>query len=78
MLGDRDNIATGHDTLQLVVHIDGHGTPGLKMETWNALIADLPDAMALGWKNFIDEDTPTFTPAETLAVDPQPQLVTYQ
>ncbi|WP_282827144.1 hypothetical protein [Gulosibacter sediminis] len=78
MLGDRDNIATGHDTLQLVVHIDGHGTPGLKMETWNALIADLPDGMALGWKNFIDEDTPTFTPAETLAVDPQPQLVTHQ
>ncbi|UQN14577.1 hypothetical protein [Gulosibacter sp. ACHW.36C] len=77
MLGDRDAIDTGHDTLQLVVHIDGHGTPGLKMETWNALTADLPDGMALGWKNFIDEDTPTFTPAQTLEVEPQPQLVTY-
>jgi hypothetical protein len=78
MLGDRDAIDTGHDTLQLVVHIDGHGTPGLKMETWNALTADLPDGMALGWKNFIDEDTPTFTPTQTLEVEPQPQLVTYQ
>lgn len=78
MLEDRADIDTSYDTLQLVVHVDGHGTPPLKMETWNALTADLPEGMALGWKNFIDEDTPMFTPAETLAIEPQPQLVTYQ
>jgi hypothetical protein len=78
MLEDRDEIDTSHDELRLVVHVDGHGTPPLKFETWNALVADLPDGILLGWKNFIDEDTPTFTPAETLAVEPQPSLVTYQ
>jgi hypothetical protein len=31
-----------------------------------------------GWKNFIDEDTPTFTPAETMAIEPRPLFVSYQ
>mgnify|MGYP006981339232 FL=1 len=32
----------------------------------------------MAWKNFYDEDTPTFTPEETMAVDPKPWFVSYQ
>jgi hypothetical protein len=78
MIGDRDQVDTRHDELAVLVHADGFGTPGQKMDTWDALRSDpLPDAW-WGWKNFIDEDQPTFTPAETVAVDPTPWFVSYQ
>lgn len=78
MLRDRDQIDTSRDELALLVHGDGNGTPELKMATWDALTRSLPQGMWLGWKNFYDEDSPTFTPAETLAVEPQPVFVSYQ
>ncbi len=79
MLRDRDQIRTDLPELAVLVHADGHGTPGLKQETWRALKEDLPDGMWLGWKNFIDEDTPTFTARETMKdVDPAPWFVSYQ
>jgi hypothetical protein len=31
-----------------------------------------------GWKNFYDEDTPTATPEETLAVETEPVFISYQ
>ncbi len=78
MLRDRDQIDTTRDELALLVHGDGNGTPDLKIATWRALTASLPAGMWLGWKNFYDEDSPTFTPAETLAVEPPPVFVSYQ
>lgn len=79
MLRDRDQIRTDHPELAVLVHADGHGTPDLKQGTWTALKTDLPEGMWLGWKNFIDEDTPTFTPEETMRdVDPAPWFVSYQ
>ena len=79
MLRDRDQIRTDHPELAVLVHADGHGTPSLKQDTWAALKEDLPEGMWLGWKNFIDEDTPTFTPEETMRdVDPAPWFVSYQ
>lgn len=78
MLRDRDTIDTTHDELQTLVHVDGNGAPGAKRETWDSLMKDLPDGMALGWKNFIDEDTPMFTPEQTMEIEPEPSLITYQ
>jgi hypothetical protein len=78
MLRDRDQIDTSRDELALLVHGDGNGTPELKMETWEALTSSLPEGMWLGWKNFYDEDSPTFTPAETMDVEPPPVFVSYQ
>ena len=78
MIPDRDAVDTSHDELTLLVHVDGHGSPGDKMATWNALAEDLPEGMQLGWKNFIDEDKPMFTPEETVAIEPQPVFVSYQ
>lgn len=79
MLRDRAQIrAADHPELAVLLHADGHGTPDLKMSTWRALQQDLPDGIHMAWKNFYDEDTPTFTPEETFAITPRPWFVSYQ
>lgn len=79
MLRDRDRLRTDLPELVPLVHVDGHGTPSMKQETWTAISTDLPDGVWLGWKNFYDEDTPMLTPAETVEqVDPVPWFVSYQ
>ncbi len=79
MLRDRSLINLDHDELQVVIHVDGSGSQPMKQTTWDVIRRDLPDGVFLGWKNFIDEDTPMLTPAQTVAeVKPFPSLVTYQ
>jgi hypothetical protein len=78
MIPDRQDVLR-RSGLVLMVHADGHGTPGQKLQTWRALKQDLPGGMRLGWKNFIDEDHPTFTPEQTMTgVTPQPWFISYQ
>ncbi|WP_298806293.1 hypothetical protein [uncultured Pseudokineococcus sp.] len=78
MIVDRQRLDMSHDELVPLVHADGHGTPGQKLDTYRALQTDAPEGMRWGWKNFYDEDTPTMTPAETMAVEPMPDFVSYQ
>ncbi|MGI9063678.1 MAG: hypothetical protein ACR2FQ_07730 [Pseudonocardiaceae bacterium] len=78
MVGDRDRVDTHRDEVAVLVHADGNGTPDLKLETWRALTGPLPPGMWLGWKNFYDEDSPTFSPEQTLAVEPTPLFISYQ
>ncbi|GEL18057.1 hypothetical protein [Pseudonocardia asaccharolytica] len=79
MISDRGQVDTGRDELAVLIHADGFGTPELKFGTWNALHADPPPNLWWGWKNFYDEDTPTFTPAQTVAVGPiSPVFISYQ
>lgn len=78
MIGERGRLDTGHDELAVLVHADGFGTPGQKIATWNALRSEPVANVWWGWKNFIDEDQPTFTPAETYALDEIPWFVSYQ
>jgi hypothetical protein len=78
MIGERGRLDTGHDELAVLVHADGFGTPGQKLDTWRALRSDPLAGTWWGWKNFIDEDRPTFTPEQTVAVDPTPWFVSYQ
>ncbi len=79
MISDRQKLETGHPELAMVLHADGHGNPGQKMETWRALRQDLPKNIRMGWKNFYDEDTPTFSPERTYTeVRPAPWFVSYQ
>lgn len=78
MLRDRDQINTAHPELAFVLHADGHGVPEQKFDTWNVLRQDLGPGWFMAWKNFIDEDTPTFTPEQTWAIDPRPWFVSYQ
>ena len=65
--------------MQWLVHADGQGPQHAKQETWAALRRDLPDGVWLGWKNFVDEDTPMLSPEQTMArVRPTPWFVSYQ
>ena len=78
MIGDRPQVDTSREELAALIHADGFGSPGAKFETWNAMHVDPPPNVWWGWKNFIDEDSPTFTPAETMAIEPRPLFVSYQ
>jgi len=78
MITNRSSVDTSHDELRILIHADGFGSPGEKFNTWRAMHLNPPANVAWGWKNFYDEDRPTFTPAQTVAVNPSPVFVSYQ
>ncbi len=78
MISNRSSVVTDYDELKVVIHVDGFGTAGQKFNTWNALHVNPPANVWWGWKNFYDEDRPTFTPRQTVAVKPSPIFVSYQ
>jgi hypothetical protein len=78
MISSRASVRTNHDELRVVIHADGFGTAGQKFDTWRAMHINPPRNVWWGWKNFYDEDLPTFTPRQTVAVRPAPVFVSYQ
>jgi hypothetical protein len=78
MITNRATVRTDHDELRVIIHADGFGTPGQKFDTWNAMHLNPPRNVWWGWKNFYDEDQPTFTPRQTMAIRPAPVFVSYQ
>jgi hypothetical protein len=78
MIRDRAQLDASRDELALVLHVDGNGTQSAKLDTWRALLRDLPAGISMGWKNFIDEDHPMLDPAATMAIEPAPAFVSYQ
>ncbi len=79
MIRDRSTLDVGHPELSTVVHVDGQGTPGAKIGTWNTIRQGSPKGVHWGWKNFLDEDEPMLTVPQTWRdVRPRPDLVTYQ
>jgi hypothetical protein len=78
MLEDRASIVADRPELAVITQMDGHGAPSTKLETWRVILQDPPAGMAFGWKNFYDEDSPTLSPAATMAVEPTPVFVSYQ
>ncbi len=68
----------GTQRVQVVFHMDGFGTLPLKQASFDRMLTDLPDGAVVGWKNFFDEDRPTPTAAQTMAVRPAPVFVSYQ
>jgi hypothetical protein len=78
MITNRADIRTDHDELRVIIHADGFGTAGQKFDTWRAMHVDAPRKVGWGWKNFYDEDLPTFTPRQTIAVKPSPVFISYQ
>lgn len=78
MIGERERLDTTRPEIAVVIHADGQGSQPAKAGTWNALRAGAPEGVRWGWKNFIDEDVPMLTPAQTYQVQPVPELVSYQ
>ncbi|MCM0641456.1 hypothetical protein [Cellulomonas wangsupingiae] len=77
MISERERLDTSHDELAPLIHVDGQGGQPAKAGTWAALRNAAPP-VHWGWKNFYDEDVPMLDPAQTFAVQPVPDLVTYQ
>ncbi|MGW5237929.1 hypothetical protein ACWEOW_03260 [Monashia sp. NPDC004114] len=65
----------------LVKSIDGIGSRAMKLETYDKLVAHLPRPVHAGFKLFYSEDGrfgPLMTPAQVLALRPQPEYVLYE
>lgn len=78
MITHRAGLDTSHDELAYLAQMDGNGTMTAKLNTWAAVRKNSPRGLKWSWKNFIDEDLPTPTAAQTMAVRPQPVWVSYQ
>ncbi|MBV7281459.1 cell wall-binding repeat-containing protein [Corynebacterium sp. TAE3-ERU30] len=78
MIRNREQLNVDYPELAIVLHADGHGTPDLKFQTWEVLKEGLDPRIFLAWKNFYDEDSPTFTPEQTMDIEPRPWFVSYQ
>jgi hypothetical protein len=78
MITNRQAVKTDYDDLSIIIHADGYGSTGEKFNTWNTLHVGEPPNIHWGWKNFYTEDHPTFTPQQTVAINPQPVFVSYQ
>ncbi|HWS58611.1 MAG TPA: hypothetical protein VN257_08735 [Actinotalea sp.] len=78
MIQGRERLDVGREELAIVLHVDGQGSQPAKAGTWAALQVGAPAGVRWGWKNFVDEDVPMLTPAQTYGVAPLPDLVTYQ
>jgi hypothetical protein len=75
MIQNREQLVTNRPELAFVLHMDGHGSFGQKIDTWNTIQQNLPPNIFMAWKNFYDEDKPTPTPVETMK---QPWFISYQ
>ena len=62
--------------LAVVIHMDGFGGRGEKLTTYS--FTKVAPPFHNGFKLFYDEDVNIFSPAETLALNPVPDLITYQ
>jgi hypothetical protein len=78
MIQDEYALDTHHSDLAIVIHMDGQGTPGEKVQTWNAVLAAAPHGVFFGWKNFLVKDHPMMDPQETMDRTPQPVMISYQ
>lgn len=71
-------LRTDRPELAVLVHMDGQGGAAQKEATWDAVRRARPLGARLGWKNFYDEDHPTFSPERSLRRRPVPVMISYQ
>ncbi len=76
MLPDRSKIVP-RDGLAIVFHADGFGPQKEKKEVYKALALPGPP-FHIGFKLFYKADTGLMSPAQAMALQPQPDLITYQ
>ncbi|WP_202876696.1 hypothetical protein [Ornithinimicrobium kibberense] len=79
MIPGADDVDRSRPEVAVLIHADGQGPHGSKMDTWTALQGHAPGVEHWGWKNFYDEDVPgPFTPEATMQVEPTPDFISYQ
>ncbi len=78
MLPQREALDTSHPELAYAVQMDGQGSQASKIDTWHTILAQSPQGVHFGWKNFYKKDSPVRSPKATMALSPQPWYVSYQ
>ena len=76
MIENKETIAP-MDGVDLVIDMDGWGSPDEKRATWDAVIPSDPIEYN-GVKLFYGQDEPLMTAAEIMALEPAPDVVIYQ
>ncbi len=75
------------DRVHLAMHLDGHGSPALKIKTYNGLYTDTRAGLvAGGFKVFLKADTHVMNPKQVLGLEKagnkrvkdMPRIITYQ
>jgi hypothetical protein len=84
MISDRDSVRADFPRVDLVHHADGFGPPPLKLDTYHFL-AGMKNLPVKGFKLFLPKawkskgmDIPLLTPAQVMALVPQPVYISYQ
>lgn len=75
---NRAALDTSHTNLAYVIQMDGQGAQSVKDSTWQTILQNAPANVQFGWKNFYVKDSPTLTPQQTMALQPQPWYVSYE
>jgi hypothetical protein len=78
MIRNIDALDLSHPELAVVVQMDGQGSQAAKDETWAAITGAAPPGIRFGWKNFLQRDTPVLGPADTMAQQPTPVLISVE
>ena len=78
MIRGEHELDTRHEDLAILIHMDGQGTPGDKLQTWQAVTAAAPAGVSFGWKNFYVKDHPMMSPWQTMARTPRLSMISYQ
>lgn len=78
MIGREHLLRVDRPELAVLIHMDGQGGSPQKEATWGAVVRARPAGTRLGWKNFYDEDHPTYGPRRTMHRRPQPVMISYQ
>jgi hypothetical protein len=73
----RSNMIKLDPRVQVVMHMDGYGSPGAKKSSHAAYIEKEP-VQWVGFKLFFKNDHPMLTPAEVLKIKPIPLFISYQ
>lgn len=63
--------------VDLVLNMDGFGTPAMKAETWGVIIQQ-HQIEYNGIKVFYDQDEPVMPAADVMAYEPTPDVINYQ
>jgi hypothetical protein len=66
-----------HPNVQVVIDVDGFGSPPAKLSKYAALVRDQPVQFA-GVKLFYQHDAPLLSPEDVLNLEPAPDVVIYQ
>jgi hypothetical protein len=76
MLPDRSRIVQ-HSGVWVVLHDDGFGTPTAKIKAFDRL--KFPSApFGVGFKVFLHKESHRMTARQVMALNPRPDVITYQ